>query len=310
MVLRIAFEPMVAGDSPERGTPAAIPSGRPGGSPPTGSDDTADSLRHLGEELVTARQGLGLSRRDLADRLHLGESQLAALEEGNSDLLPEPVYIRAWLRTLAHALGLDADRLLARLPRDLQRNGRVRPAPAPATSDPVAVPRARPQRPAIRRGAALAAVALLAIAIGGTLTLLSGRRPDRQPAEAGREPVSAAEERPPVAAAGTGPEEQAGAPAGAPAAAAEILIRAKDGEPSWISLRDGQGTLVFEGLLEGSRTIAAGDGIELLAGRPDLVSVGPSEEELRPLGSISEVRWVALDSLVAGSSAADGAGGR
>ena len=65
-------------------------------------------------------------------------------------------------------------------------------------------------------------------------------------------------------------------------------------EPSWIALRR-QGTIEFEGILEGERIINGPDDVEIYAGRPDLVMVSVANGEARVLGTISEIQWMPLN---------------
>ena len=70
-----------------------------------------------------------------------------------------------------------------------------------------------------------------------------------------------------------------------------ITIKSK--EPSWIALRR-EGTIEFEGILEGERIITNPDEIEIYAGRPDLLTVSISDGEPKVLGTISDIKWIPL----------------
>ena len=70
-----------------------------------------------------------------------------------------------------------------------------------------------------------------------------------------------------------------------------ITIKSK--EPSWIALRR-EGTIAFEGILEGERIITNPDEIEIYAGRPDLLTVSISNGEPKVLGTISDIKWIPL----------------
>ena len=70
-----------------------------------------------------------------------------------------------------------------------------------------------------------------------------------------------------------------------------ITIKSK--EPSWIALRR-EGTIEFEGILEGERIITSPDEIEIYAGRPDLLTVSISNGEPKVLGTISDIKWIPL----------------
>lgn len=82
----------------------------------TADDGWHDRLRELGQQITQVRQ----SREISLDRLHLLTRvplhHLKALEMGRADLLPEPIYVRGFIRRIGSALGLDGDRLAASLP--------------------------------------------------------------------------------------------------------------------------------------------------------------------------------------------------
>lgn len=59
-----------------------------------------------GPTLAKARQDLGLSRDEVADRLHLAPRQIAALESDDYDSLPGSTYVRGYLRSYAELVGL------------------------------------------------------------------------------------------------------------------------------------------------------------------------------------------------------------
>lgn len=73
-----------------------------------------------------------LSVERVATALHLSPRQIAALEEDDYENLPGPTYVRGYLRSYAHYLGLRAEPLLAafnRLPAASRRVELTAPAP-------------------------------------------------------------------------------------------------------------------------------------------------------------------------------------
>lgn|SRR3990167_1616011 len=65
----------------------------------------------FGSRLKTAREAMGLTERDAADRLHLSEKIITQLEsEEISPSLP-PVFIRGYLRAYANLLQIDTQEL-------------------------------------------------------------------------------------------------------------------------------------------------------------------------------------------------------
>jgi hypothetical protein len=111
----------------------------------------------------------------------------------------------------------------------------------------------------------------------GWLALLGWQRLGLSPRLRG-EPATA----PP---AGAEPRES---PAGR-AAAAQLTLSST--ESSWVRVRDHLGTTLFEGSFEGRRSFPLGKGLEVLAGRPDLVKASVGDAPPQALGPIEAVRW-------------------
>lgn len=74
------------------------------------------SNEELGKALTEKRIARGLTLHDVERDTRISSKYLKALEEGNLDLLPAPVYARAFMRTYAQYLGLNAPALVQRLP--------------------------------------------------------------------------------------------------------------------------------------------------------------------------------------------------
>lgn len=67
----------------------------------------------FGEELRQAREAAGISLGDMAVKCRLSVMQIRALENEDMSQLPEPVYVRAFIRGYAQQIGLDPARLQA-----------------------------------------------------------------------------------------------------------------------------------------------------------------------------------------------------
>lgn len=76
---------------------------------PTGDENVESPAAPLGfgAQLYNARQQLGISLGDMAVQCRLTVAQLEAIEQEDVKQLPEPVYVRAFIRGYAHVLGLD-----------------------------------------------------------------------------------------------------------------------------------------------------------------------------------------------------------
>ena len=81
--------------------------------------------RTLGQELAAERERQGLSRAEVAQRLHMSQWQIEALEGSDYGRLPKGTFLRGFVRNYAKTLGLDGEALLARLAEAAPRS----PAP-------------------------------------------------------------------------------------------------------------------------------------------------------------------------------------
>ena len=74
------------------------------------SSDVSDSL---GQRLKRARLSHGLSLDQLAESTRITAVQLQDIENGNYEKLPSEVYVRGFVRSFAHAVGVDSNQALA-----------------------------------------------------------------------------------------------------------------------------------------------------------------------------------------------------
>lgn len=260
--------------------------------------------REIGRLLRERREALGLTLRDVQAATKIRLRYLEAIEAGETDVLPAPVYARGFVRTYANYLGLDGFELAqayraATEPRPEQA---LPPAPPERPAGPPAEPRAR--RP-LRRLPRRLGILLLAAAVAGTLayaaTLLRQQGvPASPPPAGGPAPVAP----PPAPAEPAAPGEQpaggagpAPAPAEPPAvqvstdASGRIVYRVPAGPLEvtfaltgrcWLRVR-ADGALAFEGTLPPGerRSFRAERELVVLAGNPGALDVAVNG---RPLG--------------------------
>jgi cytoskeletal protein RodZ len=269
-------------------------------STPTNNQESNSGLLFVGQQLSERRLAQGLSQEQLADRMHLGIEQLAALESGDRDKLPEPVFIKAMVRRLSNHLELDADALVASL--GSLSDGAVSNKQVSQQKGPISPPLQPPSRP--EKGAIwlwlvlIGATALGALAWVQRAALLELiQQPQSNSASATAKTTT------------TSNESITTTPETAPDTALEVAlvlpstsevelansgpITIKSKEPCWIALRR-EGTIEFEGILKGERIITNPDEIEIYAGRPDLLTVSISDGEPKVLGTISDIEWIPL----------------
>src|SRR5581483_8766012 len=138
----------------------------------------------IGESLAAARRAQRLELADVEALTRIRQRQLAALEAERFDLLPGRAYTRAFLRTYAGALGLDADHFVAEFEERY-------PAPDDAEQMPRLLPRHRRRLP-LRALVVLAAAAGIGIFVAWSGNSHQGSVPSLTPA-----PVPAAVAAPP-----------------------------------------------------------------------------------------------------------------
>lgn len=75
-----------------------------------------EKLKELGSYLRAFRQQQSLSVEDVAAQTRIQARLLKAIEEGDIEPLPEPVYIRAFIKRYANALELDGEEFASDFP--------------------------------------------------------------------------------------------------------------------------------------------------------------------------------------------------
>ena len=76
-------------------------------------DVSMDNLsQEPGSRLAQGRQAAGLSVEQAAQRLHLSPRQVVALENNEYEHLPEPTYVKGYIRNYAQLLNMDPDPLV------------------------------------------------------------------------------------------------------------------------------------------------------------------------------------------------------
>ncbi|MEJ1931333.1 RodZ family helix-turn-helix domain-containing protein [Nostoc sp. NIES-2111] len=76
----------------------------------------AEKLAELGAQLWTSRQEKGLSLEEMVAMTKIPKRLLQAIEEGNINDLPEPIYIQGLIRQFADALGFNGVEFSSQFP--------------------------------------------------------------------------------------------------------------------------------------------------------------------------------------------------
>lgn len=239
--------------------------------PAPSPNSATGGLSALGEALRQGREAQGLSIAELAGRLNMGLEQLQALEAADTSRLPEAVFVIAQARRVASNLAIDISGPL----QMLRASGPFQPQAARAQTTPSPGPAgARPSPiPQILGPLALAAVILAGVATAGVLLRQQWLQQRAQPGPA-RSPIAVPTAAQPAAVAASSPE---------------LVLRSQ--EPSWLEVKAEAGKVLFRGTFSGERRFPLGGGLQVLAGRPDLVQAQLGSAPSRVLGPIDQVRW-------------------
>ncbi len=98
-------------------------------------------LAVLGRILSEARISRGLTLDDVERETRIARRYLEALEHDEFDALPAPVYCRAFLRTYAQFLGIDAKEVLRLQPEQGRQTAELAPLPQVTKAPPPALSR-------------------------------------------------------------------------------------------------------------------------------------------------------------------------
>jgi len=264
----------------------------------------------LGERITAARRARGINLHDLAERLCIGHEQLQALENADTSRLPELVFVIAQVRRVAASLDVDAEEAISALRASAPaRTAAATPTPSRPKHPKGAQREALSHKPGAsatagsRRGWPLLAGSFLVLttAAGGLGVLW--QRDVSSPS--GRGQPSSAPRTNSGALAGAGiSSPNGGAMAPVPVGPARLVLRSQ--EPSWLEVRNSQGATLFRGTLQGEKSFPLGQGLQVMAGRPDLVRAEVAGQQPGVLGPIDQVIWRSF-AAVPGNATATGA---
>jgi cytoskeletal protein RodZ len=255
----------------------------------------------IGEELRRERTRQGLTLEDIVRRTKIPIRSLEAIESDGFDRLPGVVFARNFVRLYALDLKLDAESLIARLPKfDLDS--------APLPDPPRTYGRAK-MDPRVK-AALVSAVWLIVAGAAGAgawyyynnygrhlVTTVAAAPPPSAPSRPISIPPSA---RP---AAGTAPVTPSEMPAPAQTPAnngplesnrpVQVVLTARD--VVWVQV-SADGRTAFVGTLQpnDSRTIAADDQVKVLMGNAGGLDISLNGKTLDPLGTKGQTRTVRL----------------
>ena len=258
-------------------------------------DVSDDSRPSVGRALQQARIAAGLSVGDVSTATRVRIAIVHAIEADDFAPCGGDVYARGHIRTLAKAVHLDPAPLIAQY--DAEHGGRPAPTPAAPLFE---AERIRPERRGPNWTAAMVAAIVVVIGFVGFTMVKGGVEGGKTDVAGGGEPSESPSATPkskkPVA---PEPEPSDSAIAAAPQDKVTVKVSAADGR-SWISAKDHNGRLLFDGLLKQgeSKTFQDSSKVNLVlgdAGAIDLYVNGKKIEDDWQPGAVERLTYTKGD---------------
>ncbi|MEV1025317.1 helix-turn-helix domain-containing protein [Streptomyces sp. NPDC050264] len=220
--------------------------------PSEDSTPHTDDRPSIGRALQQARIDAGLTVDEVCQSTRVRIPIVQAIEEDDFSRCGGDVYARGHIRTLARAVGIDPEPLLAQY--GAERDGQPAPTPATPLFEAERI-RSEPRRP--NWTAAMVAAIVAVIAFVGYTVVNGGDDGDKQQAAEGATPATSEPAPKPSSTtkkpAAPKPDPSDSAIAAAPQDKVTVKISAPDGR-SWISAKDHNGRIMFDGVLEKGQT--------------------------------------------------------
>jgi cytoskeletal protein RodZ len=231
-------------------------------------DESQEARVSVGRALQQARIAAGLTVDDVSSATRVRIAVIHAIEADDFAPCGGDVYARGHIRTLAKAVHLDPAPLVAQY--DAEHGGRPAPTPAAPLFE---AERIRPERRGPNWTAAMVAAIVVVIGfVGFTAVKGSGSGSDAKSQVAQGGGTSAASKSPSPRPTKTKPVAPSPAPSDSAIAAAPqdkvtVQVSAPNGR-SWISAKDHNGRMLFDGLLNkgDSKTFQDSSKINLILG--------------------------------------------
>ena len=265
-------------------------------------DDPTAERPSIGRALQKARIEAHLTVDDVSNATRVRITIIHAIEQNDFAPCGGDVYARGHIRTLARAVRLDPAPLLAQY--DAEHGGRPAPTPAAPLFE---AERIRPERRGPNWTAAMVAAIVAVIGFVGFTMVKGGDGDDdakTQVAE-GSTPTAKKSATPlskPSKPADPKPEPSDSAIAAAPQDKVTVQVSAADGR-SWISAKDHNGRMLFDGLLKQgeSKTFQDSSKINLILGDAGAIQLFVNgkkiEDQFRP-GAVERLTYTKGDPQV------------
>ncbi|MGN9761199.1 helix-turn-helix domain-containing protein [Streptomyces sp. SD31] len=258
-------------------------------------EDVSDEARpSIGHALRQARIDAGLTVDDVSSATRVRIAIVHAIEADNFAACGGDVYARGHIRTLAKAVHLDPAPLLAQY--DASHGGRPAPTPAAPLFE---AERIRPERRGPNWTAAMVAAIVAVIGFVGFTAFKGGDGGRSSVAEGGSTPTADKITPTPKTDKPKDPKPSDSAIAAVPQDKVTVQVSAPDGK-SWISAKDHNGKLLFDGLLKqgDSKIFQDSEKINLVlgdAGAIDLYVNGKKIEDDWQPGAVERLAYTKGD---------------
>ncbi|MEU9250516.1 RodZ domain-containing protein [Streptomyces sp. NPDC048270] len=238
----------------------------------------------IGTALKKARIAAGLTVDEVSSTTRVRIPIVHAIEEDDFTRCGGDVYARGHIRTLARAVHLDPAPLVESY--DAAHGGRPAPTPAAPMFE---AERLRPERQRPNWTAAMVAAIVAVIGFVGFTAFGGGDDKAKKPVAEGSAPQPAPKQSGGKPAASQSPTPQAPKPepsdsaiAAAPKDLVTVVLTADTGE-SWISAKDHNGRLLFDGTLSQgeSKTFTDKESVDLVLGDAGAVKLFVNGKEIK-----------------------------
>ncbi len=109
-----------------------------------GNSAQKEQLKAIGTRLGEERQKKSISLEEIAAKTYIPQRLLSAIEDGNLDRLPEPVFVQGFIRRYGDAIGLDGSALSKEFTVDLS------PLPVPTATTLISSTPEPPLKPVVQ----------------------------------------------------------------------------------------------------------------------------------------------------------------
>ncbi|GAA1923625.1 helix-turn-helix domain-containing protein [Streptomyces sodiiphilus] len=256
-------------------------------------NSSAKDRPSVGRTLQQARVAAKLTVDEVSTTTRVRIPIVHAIEEDDFSRCGGDVYARGHIRALAHAVGLDPAELVEMYNAQRGEDPGALPAAPLFEAERIRPEPRRPNWTAAMVAAIVAVIGFVGFNVVSGDDSTSGTVAENSP-EAGDQQADSPESgqtQEPEEAADREPEPTESAVAGVPSD--KVTVRATaEGGTSWVSAKDGNGRLIFEGVLEDgdSETFTDDERIDLILGNAGAVELHVNGKPIEDVGEMGQVQ--------------------